>query len=100
MGTWNCNGYRFADFLQDHIDNLENFVLALDLSDIMLVMQDFGGPVGMGLAIRHPERIKRIISINGPNPLGQHDLIDRITANVAVSPWFQWRALFLSSQIG
>ena len=77
-------------FLQDHIDNLEVFVLDLDLTDITLVMHDFGGPAGMGLAIRHPNRIKRIISVNGPTPLGQGDLIDRITANVAVSPWFQW----------
>lgn len=77
-------------FLQDHIDNLEALVLDLDLTDITLVMHDFGGPVGMGLAIRHPNRIKGIISVNGPTPLGQSDLIDRLTANVAVSPWFQW----------
>ncbi len=77
-------------FLQDHIDNLEALVLDLDLTDISLVMHDFGGPVGMGLSIRHPGRIKRIISVNGPTPLGQHDLIERITANAAVSPWFQW----------
>ena len=77
-------------FLQDHIDNLEAFVLDLDLTDITLVMHDFGGPAGMGLAIRHPNRIRRIISVNGPTPLGQSDLIDRLTANVAVSPWFQW----------
>lgn len=77
-------------FLQDHIDNLEAFVLDLDLRDITLVMHDFGGPAGMGLAIRHPNRIKRIISINSPTPLGQSDLIDRVTANVTVSPWFQW----------
>ncbi len=77
-------------FLQDHIDNLEALVLDLDLTDITLVMHDFGGPTGMGLAIRHPNRIKRIISVNGPTPMGQSDLIDRVTANVAVSPWFQW----------
>ncbi len=77
-------------FLQDHIDNLEAFMLDLDLMNITLVMHDFGGPVGMGLAIRHPNRIKRIISVNGPTPLGQLDLIEHLTANVAVSPWFQW----------
>ena len=76
--------------LQDHIDNLEALVLDLDLTDITLGMHDFGGPVGMGLAIRHPNRIKRIISVNGPTPMGQSDLIDRVTANVDVSPWFQW----------
>lgn len=77
-------------WLQDHIDNVESFVLSLNLQDITLVMHDFGGPVGMGLAARHPERIKRIISVNGPTPFGQADLIERVTDNVNVSPWFQW----------
>jgi haloalkane dehalogenase len=79
-------------WLQDHVDNLERFVLALDLRDITLVMHDFGGPVGMGLAGRHPERIRRVISTNGPTPFGQADLVERVTANADVSPWFQWIA--------
>ena len=77
-------------WLQDHIDNLEALVLRLDLRGITLVMHDFGGPVGMGLAARHPDRISRIISVNGPTPFGQPDLIERLTANASVSPWFQW----------
>lgn len=77
-------------WLQDHVHNLERFVLALDLRDVTLVMHDFGGPAGMGLAIRHPQRIKRIVSVNGPTPAGQRDLIERFTANVVVSPWFRW----------
>ncbi len=77
-------------WLQDHIDNLERFVLALDLRDITLVMHDFGGPVGMGLAARRPNLIRRVISANGPTPFGQADLFERLTANVAVSRWFQW----------
>ena len=78
--------------LQDHIDNLERFVLDLDLRDITLVMHDFGGPTGMGLAIRHPDRIKRIISTNGPTPLGQPGLFDALEKNGASSPWFSWIA--------
>lgn len=77
-------------WLQDHIDNLERFVLALDLRGITLVMHDFGGPVGMGLAARHPDRIRRIISVNAPTPFGQPDLSERLMANAAGSPWFQW----------
>ncbi|MDA9435085.1 alpha/beta fold hydrolase [Bradyrhizobium sp. CCBAU 51627] len=79
-------------WLQDHIDNLEKFVLALDLTDITLVMHDFGGPVGMGLAARHPNRIRRFVSTNGPTPFGQADLLARVTANAVVSPWFRWIA--------
>ena len=77
-------------WLQDHIDNLERFVLGLDLSKLTLVMHDFGGPVGMGLAIRHPERIERIVSINGPTPAGQPDLLEHVSSNAEISPWFRW----------
>ena len=77
-------------WLQDHIDNLERFVLALDLRGITLVMHDFGGPIGMGLAARHPDRIRRIVSTNGPTPFGQSDLVERWMANVQISLWFQW----------
>lgn len=79
-------------WLQDHIDNLERLVLALDLRGITLVLHDFGGPVGMGLAARHPERIRRVISVNGPTPFGQPDLGDRLSANAAAAPWFRWIA--------
>ncbi len=77
-------------FLQDHIDNLEKFVLDLDLKNLTLVMHDFGGPIGMGLAIRHPDRIKRIISTNGPTPLNQPGLGEALGKNAAASPWFRW----------
>jgi pimeloyl-ACP methyl ester carboxylesterase len=77
-------------WLQDHVDNLECFVLALDLRGITLLMHDFGGPVGMGFAARHPDRIRRIISANAPTPFGQPDLVDRLMANAQESPWFQW----------
>jgi len=79
-------------WLQDHIDNLERFVLDLDLRGITLLLHDFGGPVGMGLAARHPERIRRVISVNGPTPFGQPDLGERMSANAAVTPWFRWIA--------
>ncbi len=46
----------------------------------------------MGLAIRHPDRIKRIISTNGPTPLDQPGLGDALAKNGATSPWFSWIA--------
>jgi len=77
-------------WLQDHVDNLEKLVIALDLNAITLVMHDFGGPMGMGLAARQPDRIKRVVSINAPVPFGHSDLKERLSANAKVSPWFQW----------
>ncbi|WP_432240166.1 alpha/beta fold hydrolase [Herbaspirillum robiniae] len=77
-------------WLQDHIDNLERLVLELDLRGITLVMHDFGGPAGMGLAARHPDRIRRVVSVNGPTPFGQPGLREILVANAQAAPWFQW----------
>src|SRR6185437_1430372 len=77
-------------WLQDHVDNLERLVLELDLKNITLVMHDFGGPTGMGLAIRHPDRIARLIAINTAMPFGQEDLVKHVTENAKTAPWFRW----------
>ena len=50
--------------LEQHIDNLEALLLSLDVSDLTLVLHDWGGPVGLGFATRHPERIKRLVLMN------------------------------------
>lgn len=47
-----------------HIQNLQGLVEALDLRNITLVIQDWGGPIGLGMAARLPERVKRIVIIN------------------------------------
>lgn len=52
--------YRLAR----HIDNLEALVEHLDLRRLTLVLHDWGGPIGMGLAARHPERIHRLVLFN------------------------------------
>jgi pimeloyl-ACP methyl ester carboxylesterase len=50
--------------LQHHIANLESLLLHLDLHNITLVLHDWGGPVGLGFATHHPERIKRLVLMN------------------------------------
>lgn len=50
--------------LVDHVKNLERLVLSLDLRGITLVLHDWGGPIGLGLARRHPERIARLVVTN------------------------------------
>lgn len=55
---------RFGHRLETHIDNLECLLLGLNLSNITLVVHDWGGAIGMGFAVRHPEKIARIIILN------------------------------------
>ena len=52
----------------------------------------FRRPGRHGLAARHPDRIRRIVSANGPTPFGQPDLVERLNANGRAAPWFQWIA--------
>lgn len=50
--------------LERHIENLERLVDHLQLDPITLVLHDWGGAIGMGFAVRHPEKIKRIVLFN------------------------------------
>lgn len=50
--------------LRHHVANLESLLLHLDLHEMTLVLHDWGGPVGLGFATRHPERIKRLVLMN------------------------------------
>ena len=50
--------------LEHHIAHLEALLLHLDIRDITLVVHDWGGPVGLGFATRHPQRIKRLVLLN------------------------------------
>jgi haloalkane dehalogenase len=50
--------------LEDHIKNFSELALGLDLRNATLVMQDWGGPIGLGFATRFPDRIKRLVIMN------------------------------------
>jgi haloalkane dehalogenase len=52
--------YRLAR----HIANLESLLLKQNIRNATLVMQDWGGPIGLGFAVRHPDRIKRLVIMN------------------------------------
>ncbi len=64
-------GCGLSDKLQDypyclrqHIDNLEHWLEALQPGPFNLVVHDWGGAIGLGLAGRRPEWIRRIIVLN------------------------------------
>ncbi len=67
-------GFGFSDapsrsrftYTFDHLaDVMERFTEALGLSRYALYIFDYGAPIGLRLAIRHPERITAIVSQNG-----------------------------------
>lgn len=52
---------NFAYRLEQHIAHLEELVLHLDLRDIRLMVHDWGGAIGLGVAGRHPERFSQLV---------------------------------------
>ncbi len=50
--------------IDQHIQNLETLVNTLDLRNITLVIQDWGGPIGLGMASRLQDRVKRLVVLN------------------------------------
>lgn len=53
------------DYLpKHHAKNFESLMNSLDLNEITLVVNDWGGPIGLSYAIRSPERIKKLLILN------------------------------------
>ena len=52
-------GYGFTP--AEHAGVLEQLVLRLDLTDLTMMVQDCGGPIGFAVATRHPERFAAFV---------------------------------------
>jgi pimeloyl-ACP methyl ester carboxylesterase len=50
--------------IEGHVEDVSALVEALDLRGITLVVQDWGGPIGLGVAVRHPERFRALVVMN------------------------------------
>lgn len=50
--------------LEAHVDRLAALVQSLELTKIHLIVHDWGGAIGFGLAARMPERIGKIVVLN------------------------------------
>jgi pimeloyl-ACP methyl ester carboxylesterase len=77
--------------LRTHVENLEALLLSLDLKDITLVMQDWGGPIGAGFALRNIGRVRRLCLFNTlvPCRLPEEALL---FPRLFQSDWFRWIA--------
>lgn len=56
---------QYAYTLAQRIDDLSAFIASLQLTEpLTLVMHDWGGMIGMGWAVRHPEQVARLVILN------------------------------------
>jgi haloalkane dehalogenase len=57
-----------------HYESFERFLEALELTDITLVCQDWGGILGLTLAGHHPDRFARLVPMNTGIPQGTQEM--------------------------
>lgn len=50
--------------LERHVRNLEELAAELRLKRVVPVVQDWGGPIGLGYATRHPEDVAGLVVLN------------------------------------
>lgn len=55
---------NFDYCLQSHIDNLVAIIDELNLNQITLLVHDWGGAIGLGAALKRPERFARFVLFN------------------------------------
>src|SRR3954454_16300253 len=77
-------GYGFT--AAEHAGALERFVTELDLRDVTMMTQDWGGPIGFAVAGRHPERFSGFVVGNTFAWPMDHKLGARIFSRVLGGP--------------
>lgn len=90
--------------LRQHIDNLFALLDQLAITKYSLIVHDWGGAIGMGLATRYPERVERVVILNTAAFRSQ-----RIPLRIRVCRWpvigrllvrglngFAWPATFMA----
>jgi haloalkane dehalogenase len=56
---------RIEDYSYDfHYGSIERFADELDLRETTVVVQDWGGPIGLRLAVERPDRVSRLVILN------------------------------------
>jgi haloalkane dehalogenase len=57
---------------QRHLDWIRQVIIQLNLKDITLVCQDWGGLLGLRLVAEHPDLFSRVLAANTMLPTGDH----------------------------
>lgn len=56
---------RVEDYSYDfHVRSVARLIEELDLRELTVVVQDWGGPIGLRLAVEHPDRFARLVIMN------------------------------------
>ncbi len=72
--------------LEEHVDNLSALLDDLDLRDLTIIAQDWGGPIAAAYAVQHPGRVARLLLMNTATGLAGTDE----ALPVSTSSWYRW----------
>jgi pimeloyl-ACP methyl ester carboxylesterase len=94
--------------LENHIENLKILVKFLDLKNITLVVHDWGGAIGFGVATQMPEHFSKIVILNTAAfhvnriPFTINLCKNKIFGRYIVKKWnaFAWPATFMATKKG
>ncbi len=87
---------------ENHLEWLRELVVSLDLRDITIVSQDWGGPISMGVLAREPNRFARVVAGNTMLHTAEAELAGKIvwaahssdeedsTVNAALLDWMHF----------
>jgi haloalkane dehalogenase len=88
--------YRFTP--QEHAAAVEHVIERLQLKDFVLVVQDWGGPIGMSYAVRHRENLRGVVVMNSwawPASVPQR-LFSLVMGGWPLGYWLQTRRNFFA----
>jgi haloalkane dehalogenase len=93
------SNYTFTP--QEHAQAVGHVIDALHLKNFVLVVQDWGGPIGMSYAVRHKENLRGIVVMNSwawPASIPQR-LFSLAMGGWPIGYWLQTRRNFFASVI-
>lgn len=80
-----------ADYtLQKHVGLVAEFVRALGLQDVVLVVHDWGGPIGVGAALAEKERYTHLVVLN---------TVAELPMRIPLRYWLQFHVLLGTKRV-
>ncbi|MDI4648239.1 alpha/beta fold hydrolase [Cohnella hashimotonis] len=94
------SGYGYTP--QEHSEALGELIASLGLKDIVLVVQDWGGPIGLNYAVRNRDNVRGIVLMNTwawPAKLAAMKLFSVAMGGWPLGYWLQTRRNFFARKI-
>jgi haloalkane dehalogenase len=93
---------RYGFTAEEHSDMLGDFITRLDLRNLVIVVQDWGGPIGMGYVVEHRDNVRGLVLMNTwawPATLLKVRAFSLAMGGWPIGYWLQTRRNFFANAI-